>query len=174
MTTERIEDLERKNAQLQAERDEARESIEEPSEPGGFVGDIWFGHPVKRTMGTHRWTGDTWEELPSETVVLMEMLAEARSRAQSAEAQRDQLQARVGELEADLAHSQATLRDETNACLKFQVRTQALMTALEQFVGDLIVYNENNPPMVTSPMDAVNGPTMPIRFSPMTTIARGA
>jgi hypothetical protein len=52
---------------------------EKPSEPGGFVGDIFFGDPRNSTRGTHRWSGDRWEALPSDAEVLTELLAEARS-----------------------------------------------------------------------------------------------
>lgn len=55
-----------------------------PSEPGGFVGDIFFGNPDNPTQGTHRWDGSQWVELPDERVALTELLARAR-------AQRDEL-----------------------------------------------------------------------------------
>ena len=55
-----------------------------PSEPGSFLGDIFFGDPLKTTRGTHRWDGAQWVELPDERVSLMELLANAR-------AQRDDL-----------------------------------------------------------------------------------
>lgn len=50
-----------------------------PTEPGSFVGDIYFGDPVHSTRGTHRWTGERWERLPDEAAVLAELLAEARA-----------------------------------------------------------------------------------------------
>ena len=28
---------------------------------GLYVGDLWFGHPVIRTMATHEWTGTDWK-----------------------------------------------------------------------------------------------------------------
>lgn len=40
--------------------------VERPDMPGGFIGDIWFGDPVKTTLGTHRWNGTAWLELPSD------------------------------------------------------------------------------------------------------------
>ena len=51
-----------------------------PSEPGGYVGDIFFGNPDNPTQGTHRWDGSQWTELPSEQVALMELLVEERVR----------------------------------------------------------------------------------------------
>lgn len=52
--------------------------ISEPDMPGGFKGDIWFGHSEKRSMGTHRWDGEKWIVLPSEIEVLLILLAKAR------------------------------------------------------------------------------------------------
>lgn len=54
--------------------------IEEPTEPGSFVGDIWFGDQIKRTRGTHRWDGAAWQSLPTETEVLIELLAKERAK----------------------------------------------------------------------------------------------
>lgn len=54
--------------------------ITEPDMPGAFVGDIWFGHPEMRSMGTHRWNGHKWEVLPSEIETLMILLAQARAK----------------------------------------------------------------------------------------------
>ena len=68
----------------------AENRISEPHDPGDFVGDIYFGHPVKTTMGTHRWTGSEWVKLPSETEALMGLLADARS-------ERDALRAKAVE-----------------------------------------------------------------------------
>jgi hypothetical protein len=34
--------------------------IREPDAPGGYVGDVWFGHPEDRTLATHRWSGTEW------------------------------------------------------------------------------------------------------------------
>ena len=63
-----------------------RDNVTEPAEPGAFVGDVFFGHPIKTTMGTHKWDGAAWVALPSETEALLELLAEARRRAETAEA----------------------------------------------------------------------------------------
>lgn len=49
-----------------------------PSEPGGFVGDIFFGDPDNCTRGTHRWDGSAWIELQDERVTMLGMLADAR------------------------------------------------------------------------------------------------
>lgn len=50
-----------------------------PTEPGGFEGDIYYGDPIKTTMGTHRWQGGEWHELPSETEAVLGLLAKART-----------------------------------------------------------------------------------------------
>lgn len=55
------------------------DAVSTPCEPGGFVGDIYFGHPLKSTMGTHRWSGSEWVALPSEVEVLAGLLADARA-----------------------------------------------------------------------------------------------
>lgn len=54
--------------------------LEQPCEPGAFAGDIWYGHPEKRTLGTHRWDGSAWQELPSEIEGCLSLLADARAR----------------------------------------------------------------------------------------------
>ena len=54
--------------------------LEQPCEPGSFAGDIWYGHPEKRTLGTHRWDGSAWQELPSEIEGCLSLLADARAR----------------------------------------------------------------------------------------------
>lgn len=55
-------------------------ALEQPCEPGSFAGDIWYGHPEKRTLGTHRWDGSAWQELPSEIEGCLSLLADARAR----------------------------------------------------------------------------------------------
>jgi hypothetical protein len=52
--------------------------ISEPVEPGGFVGDIYYGDPERTTFGTHRWNGSEWVNLPSEMESVLAMLADAR------------------------------------------------------------------------------------------------
>ncbi len=59
----------------------AENRISEPHDPGDFVGDIFYGHPIKTTMGTHRWTGTERVALPSEAEALAGLLAEARKEA---------------------------------------------------------------------------------------------
>jgi len=54
--------------------------LEQPCEPGSFAGDIWYGHSEKRTLGTHRWDGSAWQELPSEIEGCLSLLADARAR----------------------------------------------------------------------------------------------
>lgn len=80
--------LEKRNEEIVLERDisaglsaklHATGFIEAPTEPGSFIGDIWFGHSIKRTMGTHRWTGSEWTALPSEMDAVLDLLAMARA-----------------------------------------------------------------------------------------------
>jgi hypothetical protein len=49
--------------------------IIEPDMAGAFEGDVWFGHPVMRSLGTHRWQGGEWVLLPSEMESVLELLA---------------------------------------------------------------------------------------------------
>lgn len=56
-----------------ARRPEAEISV--PNMPGQFDGDIWFGDPVKRNLGTHRWQDGEWTELPSEMESVLDLLA---------------------------------------------------------------------------------------------------
>lgn len=78
------------------------EAISTPCEPGGFVGDIYFGHPLKSTMGTHRWSGSEWVALPSVVEALAGLLAKARAEAAA-------LRERVARLEGALRHYRETL-----------------------------------------------------------------
>jgi hypothetical protein len=80
--------VEKRNEEIVLERDisaglsaklHAIGFIEAPTEPGSFIGDIWFGHSIKRTMGTHRWTGSEWTALPSEMDAVLDLLATARA-----------------------------------------------------------------------------------------------
>ena len=61
-------------------REAQAELIEEPTEPGSFVGDIWFGRQDNRTYGTHRWDGAAWQALPTETEALIGLLAKERAK----------------------------------------------------------------------------------------------
>lgn len=71
---------------------------EAPTEPGGFVGDIYYGDPERTTLGTHRWNGTEWVALPSEIEALMTLLSSARARI--AELERQLAEARDQALEA--------------------------------------------------------------------------
>ena len=71
----RIQSLEDENARLRKYT-----IISEPDTQGAFIGDIWFGHPVKRAMGTHRWDGKSWQLLPDEVDVLLSMLTEEKEK----------------------------------------------------------------------------------------------
>ena len=51
-----------------------------PTEPGGFVGDIYYGDPERPTFGTHRWNGSEWMALASEAEALTMLLGSARAR----------------------------------------------------------------------------------------------
>ena len=83
--------------------------IEQPVEPGQFVGDIWYGHPEHRTMGTHRWTGGQWEAMASEEEVLISLLAQARQRAEYWKAEHIAANAEITRLRADLANAGAVM-----------------------------------------------------------------
>jgi len=61
--------------------------LEQPYEPGAFAGDIWYGHPEKRTLGTHQWDGLAWHELPNEVESVLILLADARIRIAALEAE---------------------------------------------------------------------------------------
>lgn len=52
---------------------------ESPTEPGGFVGDIFFGDPEHTTLGTHRWDGAKWCPLADATESLVALLAKERA-----------------------------------------------------------------------------------------------
>lgn len=49
-----------------------------PAEPGGYVGDIYFGNSDNPTQGTHRWDGSEWVKMSSEQVAMLELLSDAR------------------------------------------------------------------------------------------------
>ena len=49
-----------------------------PNQAGAFVGDIWFGDPIKRNLGTHRWDGEQWHDLPDEIDSVLALLAKER------------------------------------------------------------------------------------------------
>jgi len=63
---------------------EAMVAISEPDMSGGFEGDVWFGHPEKRTLGTHVWRAGTWHRLPSEIEAVLSLLAKARKQRDTA------------------------------------------------------------------------------------------
>jgi hypothetical protein len=96
ITNGELDRYQAKATALEAEVERLKGStFSEPDQSGDFVGDIWFGHPIKRTLGTHRWNGTSWDELPDETVLLMELLAEARAKSAA--------------LQADIARKDAAL-----------------------------------------------------------------
>ena len=63
---------------------EAMVTISEPDMSGDFEGDVWFGHPEKRTLGTHIWRAGTWHRLPSEVDAVISLLAKARKQRNAA------------------------------------------------------------------------------------------
>ncbi len=67
-----------------SEPTEAMVAISEPDMSGGFEGDVWFGHPEKRTLGTHVWRAGTWHRLPSEIEAVLSLLAKARKQRDTA------------------------------------------------------------------------------------------
>lgn len=70
--------------------------ISQPDCDGDFEGDVWFGHPEKRTLGTHIWRAGAWHELPSELDAVISLLGQARG-------QRDANADLIATLRADLA-----------------------------------------------------------------------
>ena len=58
--------------------------ITTPDTNGDFEGDVWFGHPEKRTLGTHIWRAGSWHELPSEIDAVISLLGRARSQRDKA------------------------------------------------------------------------------------------
>ena len=83
-------------------REAQAELIEEPTEPGSFVGDIWFGRQDNRTYGTHRWDGAAWQALPTETEALIGLLAKERAKI-----------ARLTEALKEIAHQKKTSELDT-------------------------------------------------------------
>jgi hypothetical protein len=80
----------------------AASAVSIPTGPGGFVGDVWFGHPTKRTLGTHKWSGSEWVELPSELDSVLQLLSEARQKLAASEARVKRLREAL-EFYADLS-----------------------------------------------------------------------
>lgn len=76
--------------------DELDVVISQPDCNGDFEGDVWFGHPEKRTLGTHMWRAGAWHELPSELDAVISLLGQARS-------QRDANAQAIATLRVDLA-----------------------------------------------------------------------
>lgn len=85
MVTAKLREAEAQVEELRRERDEAR-GYDAPTEPGAFIGDIFFGDRKNTTRGTHRWDGSAWSELPSDAEVLMDLLAQERGRTEAAQA----------------------------------------------------------------------------------------
>jgi hypothetical protein len=48
---------------LTASETPRKSEVREPTESGGYRGDIWFGDDEERTLPTHRWSGDAWERV---------------------------------------------------------------------------------------------------------------
>ena len=76
--------------------DELEVVVLQPDCNGDFEGDVWFGHPEKRTLGTHIWRAGVWHELPSELDAVISLLGQARG-------QRDANADLIATLRADLA-----------------------------------------------------------------------
>ena len=105
------------------------ERISEPHDPGDFVGDIFYGHPIKTTMGTHRWTGTEWVALPSEAEALAGLLAEARKEAAAHIAA---LTAQNRELALDVLASSGQAADAYAAQLAAEAERDALRDRVEK------------------------------------------
>lgn len=58
--------------------------ITEPDTSGDFEGDVWFGHPEKRTLGTHIWRSGAWHLLPTELDAVISLLEKARTQRDAA------------------------------------------------------------------------------------------
>ena len=56
----------------------------QPDCSGEFEGDIWFGHPEKRTLGTHIWRAGAWHLLPTELDAVISLLGKARTQRDAA------------------------------------------------------------------------------------------
>ena len=82
--------------------DELEVVVLQPDCNGDFEGDVWFGHPEKRTPGTHTWRAGAWHELPSELDAVISLLGQARS-------QRDANADLIATLRADLAKAKEAL-----------------------------------------------------------------
>lgn len=92
---------------------------EEPDASGGFIGDLWFGHPVKRTLATHRWNGSAWDELSSELESVLELLAKARAELAGLRASQPDAHAKLIEafqLIADLSGHLSDEGDDWSGC----------------------------------------------------------
>ena len=81
----------------------------EPTEPGGFPGDIFYGDPIKTTMGTHRWENGQWVKLPSELEATLGLLADARE-------ERDDALTRLAAAKAANAALEARLENGMKWC----------------------------------------------------------
>lgn len=123
--------------------DELEMIISQPDCDGDFEGDVWFGHPEKRTLGTHIWRAGLWHELPTELDAVISLLGQARSQRDantdalttlSAENERlreaawkvlayDQLLRKVGEIRAeallagDMPNVDAAYDDMVKTCV---------------------------------------------------------
>ena len=82
--------------------DEMEVIISQPDCDGDFEGDVWFGHPEKRTLGTHIWRAGLWHELPTELDAVISLLGQARSQRDANADALTTLSARVETLETAL------------------------------------------------------------------------
>ena len=79
-------------AALQGKEVMTATQMSDPIEPGGFNGDIFYGDPIKTTMGTHRWENGQWVRLPSEMEAVLSLLADARAEAAAIRAAKGELE----------------------------------------------------------------------------------
>ena len=89
--------------------DELEMIISQPDCDGDFEGDVWFGHPEKRTLGTHIWRAGLWHELPTELDAVISLLGQARSQRDAnadalttLSAERDDLKRRLDNICMDI------------------------------------------------------------------------
>ncbi len=83
-------------------------TIKCPEQAGMFVGDAFFGDPEDSGRATHRWEGVQWESIPADVETLCLLVAKAR-------VQRDDLRARLDELERE----NAALQKERDYAVKW-------------------------------------------------------
>jgi hypothetical protein len=86
-------------------------TIKCPEQAGMFVGDAFFGDPEDSGRATHRWEGVQWESIPADVETLCLLLAKAR-------VERDDIRARLDELERENAMLKEIMREAMSALVE--------------------------------------------------------